>query len=420
MIDMRSLFLVAGMGLATCLPAQAGNSESTPLAAPPAASAPKKVERTVAQWIEQLGSDRFRERVQAENALRDLGKQALPELEKAADSSADSEVQWRARRLVRQIEQGDAAPRGLQRDPRRPAQQEQGQEPQVQPLRPQRATDGQDPVPDRFDDMQRRFDRMFGELERDFGVAVPRRSFFGDDFFRDLTEQMDQLRQNGGGMQQGMSIQIGGDGAVRVEVDSRGEDGKSEKKVYEAPSMEEFQKQYPGVLQGQGLGGPFRFWGGGRLPGVQLPGAPLQRLDTPFVDVLPQTDVHVAVASGEVLGVQVRPEIGPELREHLGLPDGQGLMVEAVTPDSLASAMGLQRGDIVLQVAGTDIGQPADVRQALATVEPGKVVEVVCLRKGQRTTLKADKPAAAAKPESEKPAPGKLEKRARKDGETIR
>ncbi|MCA8965449.1 MAG: PDZ domain-containing protein [Planctomycetes bacterium] len=429
---MRSLFLVAGMGLATCLPAQAGKSEGNHDVAPPsAAGAKEKVERSVAQWIEQLGSDSFRLRVEAENALRDLGDKALSELKTAADESDDSEVQWRARRLVRQIERGDAAPQGLQRDPRRQDPQP-GQLPKVQPPAPQAGGRQPGAAPDQFDDMQRRFDKMFGELERDFGIAVPRRSFFGDDFFKDITEQMEQLRQNGGGasVQHGMSMQIGADGAVHVEIEQQGDDGKSEKKVYDAPSLEEFNKQYPGVLQNQGLGGnglPFRFWvGRGGQPGGAMPrlmprvGQP--QVDVPFVDVTPQTPVHVAVASGEVLGVQVRPEIGADLREHLGLADDQGLMVEAVTPDSLASTMGLQRGDIVLEVAGNAIGEPADVRKALAAVAPGKTVEVVCLRKGARTTLKAEKPAAVKleKADEAGKSAGRLQKRERKDGETIR
>ncbi len=435
MIDMRSLFLVAGMGLAACLPAQAGKSEGNPEAtAPPAAGAKEKVERSVAAWIEQLGSDSFRQRVEAENALRELGDKALAELEVAARESSDSEVQWRARRLVRQIQRGDAAPGALQRDPRRQDPQP-GQLPQVQPRAPQTRRLPQGAAPDQFDDMQRRFDRMFGELERDFGIAVPRRSFFGDDFWKDITEQMEQMRQNGGGVgvQRGMSMRIGADGAVHVEIEQEGADGKAEKQVYDAPSLEEFHKQYPGVLQNQGLGGhglntPFRFWiGRGDQPGMTLPrvltplGQP--QIDGPFVDVTPPGEVHVAVASGEVLGVQVRAEIGADLREHLGLPEDQGLMVEAVTPDSLASAMGLQRGDIVLEVAGSAIADPADVRKALATVAPGKTVEVVCLRKGARTRLEAEKPAAAVKPEKADKADkakDRLQKRDRKDGETIR
>lgn len=47
-----------------------------------------------------------------------------------------------------------------------------------------------------------------------------------------------------------LSIRIDDDGAVRVEVEQRGDDGKAEKKVYEAPDMATFQRQHPGVLDG--------------------------------------------------------------------------------------------------------------------------------------------------------------------------
>jgi hypothetical protein len=45
-----------------------------------------------------------------------------------------------------------------------------------------------------------------------------------------------------------LSIRRGDDGAVRVEVEQLGDDGKVEKKVYEAPDMATFQRQHPGVL----------------------------------------------------------------------------------------------------------------------------------------------------------------------------
>ena len=54
--------------------------------------------------VRQLGSETFRERQEAEKALRAMGKDALPALRAAAEQDGDAEVQWRARRLIRQIE----------------------------------------------------------------------------------------------------------------------------------------------------------------------------------------------------------------------------------------------------------------------------------------------------------------------------
>ncbi len=412
MIELRSLFLsVVGSGLAAWLPAQGGEAPK-PEGSPPPAAAEKQVQgRTVAQWIDRLGAESFRDRVAAENALRELGAAALPGLRDAAESHADGEVQWRARRLVQQIERADGA-----REPQRLQPRAESPRRRAPDLR-LRST------PDSFDEMQQRFDEVFRDMERDFGLSIPRRSFFGDDFFRDLTEQMEQLRTQGGGNSRGLSMQIGPDGAVRVEVQQQNEDGESETKVYEAPSLQEFQQQYPDVLPQTGFGMPFRLRIGADGQGGRP--APLFRAlpfgGEPQIDMQPDPEVQVAIERGSVLGVQIRPEIGVELREHLGLEPGQGLMIESVTPESLAATMGLQRGDIVLKVAGRDIGEPGDVREALGTVEPGGKVVVECLRKGKPSTFEATKP-AAAQPKSEpaKSGSGKLERRARKAGETIR
>ena len=133
---------------------------------------------------------------------------------------------------------------------------------------------------------------------------------------------------------------------------------------------------------------------------------------------------ELALARGELLGVRVRESIGDELREYLGLAADQGLLVEAVSDDSLAARLGLQRLDIVLQVAGQPIASPADVRQALAGVAAGAKVEVEIVRKGQRQLLTAEKPAgpATAEPDAKAGAAprGKLEKRAGKSGGEVR
>jgi hypothetical protein len=56
------------------------------------------------QLIRQLGSDEFREREAAGNALRALGRQALPALHKAAAGDGDLEVRFRARALVAELD----------------------------------------------------------------------------------------------------------------------------------------------------------------------------------------------------------------------------------------------------------------------------------------------------------------------------
>jgi hypothetical protein len=60
-------------------------------------------EKEIKRLIEQLGSERFRDREEASGGLARLGKSALPGL-KEATKSPDAEVRRRARRLVEKME----------------------------------------------------------------------------------------------------------------------------------------------------------------------------------------------------------------------------------------------------------------------------------------------------------------------------
>lgn len=416
MIDLRSL-LLAGAALAAGLSAQDPKPQE-PASPPPAKAEAAKPD--VDALVRDLGSERFRARLEAERALRELGEAAVPALQKAAEASDDAEVQWRARRVLRQIEAGKGgaglAPRARADEPA-PQTGAAPKDPEPQGQQPgQRPWQRRDPARDQFES-------LFERLEREFGVDVPRARFFDDRFFQDLQEQM----KAGAGRSQGMSMQIGPDGAVRVEVEERGADGKSEKKVYEAPDMESFQKQHPGVLQRNGVGfglpgggmGWFRGFGG-PIPPVE-PAPPItdrpRGLRAPDVAIEPNEPVAPPV--GKRLGVTVRDEVPPDVRAYLELEDGVGLMVEGVQDGSLAQALGLQRGDIVTRVAGKAIGSPQDVQDALGPIGQGAEVEVAFVRKGVARTAKAPK-AEAAEPADGKPAQS-LKKRARKsDDESIR
>ncbi|MBM3974981.1 MAG: PDZ domain-containing protein [Planctomycetes bacterium] len=410
MIDLRPLFL-SGAAFAAGLSAQDPKPQE-PANPPPAKAETPAPKPDVETLVRDLGSERFRARLDAERALRELGEAAVPALQKAAEASDDTEVQWRARRVLRQIEagKGDAGlvPRARADEPAPPAG----------------AAEPQGQRPWQWRDLARdQFESLFERLEREFGVDVPRARFFDDDFFQDLQEQM----KAGGGRSQGMSMQIGPDGAVRVEVEVRGADGKAEKKVYEAPDMDSFQKQHPGVLQRNGVG--FAFPGGGmgwfRGFGGQMPlMAPppvtgRARADQRAPDVLVEPAEPIAPPAGKRLGVTVRDEVPPDVRAYLDLDDGVGLMVERVQDGSLAQALGLQRGDIVTRVAGKPVGAPADVQDALGAVAQGAEIEVDFVRKGATRTAKAPK-AEAVEPPAAKPAQP-LKKRVRKpDDESIR
>lgn len=440
MMNVRSMLCMLAASVAAGLPAQ---EESKPEAIPPvkveqpkaakqdpgttgAVPKPQSTKDTAA-LIEDLGSDSYRERLDAERALRAKGKDARAELEKAAAGAEDAEVQWRARRLLRQLDRAgaeDLAPRGgagqdpVVTEPDEPMQR-------GRPFRMFRSGGGQD------DPMRAQFEALFEQFERDMGLDIPRARFFHDDFFKDLQDQMGKA----GGRSHGMSMQIGPDGAVKVEVQEKGEDGKAETKVYEAPDMESFQKQYPGVLQRNGLGmGLFpgtTLRGFGPMRGFQFHPAPVPAdrfeivpdHDLPTLDDVTEGQAPAAPPAGKRLGISIRPEIAPELRDHLGLEEGVGLQVEAVAEGSLAAALGLQRGDIVTKVAGKSIGSPADVQQALGAIDKGSEVEVTFVRKGAEKTAKTAKTEAVGDDaESAKTAPApKTEKlQPRQKGGTIR
>lgn len=323
---------------------------------------PAKVEKTkpaaqkadVEGLIERLGDPSYRARGEAEESLRELGKEALGPLEKAAESHADSEVQWRARRLVRQIESGEDA--GLQ--PRR-----QGEQPA-----PRRgALDRRQPP-----DLGGVFDDLFERLERDFEVDVPRHRFFQDDFFRDLDEQMQEMRsrmraldarglpgfdQFGTGTGQSFQMQVGPEG-VSVEVSERDENGEMQTKSYEAPDLETFRTQYPEVAE--------RYLDRSDTPGLtlrfgrDLPGFGGRSL----LRTMPGLPPRGLGDDGPRLGVFVA-ELDAAALEELGIEGTKGLRVQSVVPASLAAELGVEADDIVLEISGEPVGSVEDVRAAL-------------------------------------------------------
>ncbi|MCR9248392.1 MAG: PDZ domain-containing protein [bacterium] len=375
------------------------------------AAPPKASQQSVSEWIDELGAESYKRRVRAERALRDLGKAALPALQKAAEATADPEVQWRSKRLVRQIERGGSSGKAGDVEAREPGRRQA-------PAAPGRRR-GLPEARDQFEDIFRR-------MERDFGVDIPRRRFFADDFFKDLDQQFRDLRDMQGrlqGMSQGMNMQVGPDG-VRVEVMEQNEDGELEKKVYEAKDMESFQEQYPDVLKGNGLSfdlSPFGLrsfqgspWGalpfdeqnlpeswrpflqdrGNRrralMPFVQIDPDAFDSQDDPFAPFQRPSRRNVPneaaapPADGERLGVRIRDQIAPAVREFLGLEDGVGLMIEMVQDGTLGAALKLERGDIVTRIGGEAIGSAEDVRRALRAIPEGKDVKVEWIRRGHR------------------------------------
>jgi serine protease Do len=64
--------------------------------------------------------------------------------------------------------------------------------------------------------------------------------------------------------------------------------------------------------------------------------------------------------------------------------DGAGVKIVEVAPNSVAAQQGLKAGDIILEVAGTDVNGPADVQEALKAGGKSRVLMLVRSGESQR------------------------------------
>jgi hypothetical protein len=334
------------------------------------------------QLIEQLGDPSYQVRRDAEKALRNMGKSAKDALEKAAENDKDSEVRWRAGRLLRNLEHQETG--GLR------ARAPGGAAPEQE--------DQQSGSPD-SGNLNEEFEDVFRRLEQDFGVDIPRHRFFNDDFFQDLQQQMQDLQgpdwsQFGDGEGHAFQMRVGPDG-VAVEIKQRDANGKTETKKYEAPSLEAFREKYPDIAKqylDRGHGGfalrfgPDMQWNRGQVHAFPMP-AP-----APLDDSGPRLGIYTA-------------QMSPDLRTFLGLGDDEGLLVGSVAPDSLAQRLGIEKGDVVLEVNGEHVSSAQDVQRALQAADGDKVSAKIN-RRGQERTLEAARTEKSEKTDKDKSEKG--------------
>lgn len=180
-----------------------------------------------------------------------------------------------------------------------------------------------------------------------------------------------------------VSIEQGPD-RIRVTVTEQ-RDGKSEKKVYEAPDRAAFKEKHPEVFErylgtGDDVGIRFLL----REPGVMDFEGELQdleremrRLQERFMEKgLPEAPDDPPAASR--LGVLLEP-VPEALAAHLGTD--RGALVAWVEPGSPAGKAGLERWDILTAVGESRIDSPGTVRDALRGVKGP--LRVAFLREGK-------------------------------------
>lgn len=91
---------------------------------------------------------------------------------------------------------------------------------------------------------------------------------------------------------------------------------------------------------------------------------------------------------GGYLGVELT-ELTDPLRTHFGVPEGLGVMVAAVDPESPAASAGLQAADIITSVNGKDVSNARGLSRAIRELEEGDAADLEVWRGGKLETLTA-------------------------------
>jgi hypothetical protein len=110
--------------------------------------------------------------------------------------------------------------------------------------------------------------------------------------------------------------------------------------------------------------------------------------------------------AGHWIGVMAGP-VTPALRAHLDVPEGQGVMVHQVVPDSPAAKAGVKRFDILLRANDTELRDNNDLVDVVRTAgEQQQQITLEVLRGAQRETVWVTPAERPARPMSEGPAFG--------------
>ncbi len=216
------------------------------------------------------------------------------------------------------------------------------------------------------------------------------------------------------------------DGRVELVVPSADPKKTGQTITYRAPSMEEFQKLYPGIAKQYDLehclpkGASPRqaedWWSDWTarflhekndlyekyfrdLP-KDAPDA-LQQLDRWFEDeherlrdferrlhadgMLPQSP-EPAKGPAPLFGVLVIP-LGDTLRSQLGLKPHEGLVVADVTRSSLAEECGVKPHDVLLKIGGASVEDTGNFREQISAARQKKEAVLEVIRGGKILTL---------------------------------
>jgi serine protease Do len=86
------------------------------------------------------------------------------------------------------------------------------------------------------------------------------------------------------------------------------------------------------------------------------------------------------------LGVYIQ-RLTPDMAESLSVPGKKGALVADVTKDGPAEKAGIKSGDVIVKFDGKDVNDEHELPQVVATVKPGRKVEVKVIREGKEKTI---------------------------------
>ena len=94
----------------------------------------------------------------------------------------------------------------------------------------------------------------------------------------------------------------------------------------------------------------------------------------------------ISAAKQGYIGVQVSP-MGRDLAEAMGLPEGQGELVQAVVAGGAADAAGIRGGDVIWSVGEEAVTQSKTLGSLVSARKPGTSVPITFIRDGETKTV---------------------------------